>query len=312
LSDALVTDTNDVSSAASRGRASAGHVPLDDARANVGKPQMFASPETAVRAFIAALREGDLARLQAIFVDTRLISSGDEIQDRLERQSFLREYDRKHWLRRRTAVVLHVGESASPFAVPIVEGEGGYYFDSAAGAHELLLRRIGRNELGAIAMCAGYVTAQNEYASVGHDGGTPGVYARQLMSDQGKHNGLFWPAKAGEPPSPAALLLAAAEAEGYPTAAGERMPYHGYLYRNLTAQSRYARDGARDYFDGEGRQVGGFAMVAYPAEYGRTGVKTFIVNQDSIVYEKDLGTHTPEIVSKMREFDPEGWQVVGY
>jgi hypothetical protein len=314
LSDASAAGSTDVSGAASRGRASAADVALDSGGKSSRKPESFRSPEAATKAFIDALTKGDNARLEAIFVDTRLLSSGDEVADRDERARFLREYNRKHSLggRDQAMVTLYVGESAWPFAVPIVKGEDGYYFNSAAGAREVLFRRIGRNELRAIAACGGYVAAQKEYASVGHDGGPAGVYAQKLMSDPGKQNGLFWPVKADDLRSPAGPSLAAAEAVGYSaTTAGKSTPYYGYLFRPLTAQSSGARDGARNYIDAQGRQMGGFALVAYPAEYGRSGVKTFIVNQDGIVYEKDLGAHTAEMVRDLREFDPKGWNVSG-
>jgi hypothetical protein len=312
LSDASRTSATDVSSAASRGRAAASSLSLDTTESSARKPEIFPSPEAATRAFIEALSKGDSARLEALFVDTRLISSGDEIADRAERARFLREYNRKHSLggRDQAMVSLYVGESAWPFAVPIVKGEDGYYFDSAAGVREVLFRRIGRNEIRAIAICAGYVAAQKEYASTGHDGGPAGVYAQKLMSDPGKRNGLFWPAKEGALRSPAGPALADAEAAGYnTTTAAKTTPYYGYLFRTLTAQGDGAREGARNYIDSEGRQAGGFALVAYPSEYGRSGVKTFIVNQDSIVYEKDLGAETAKIARAMHEFDPQGWKV---
>jgi len=312
LSDASGAGASGVSDAASRGRTSASGVSLDSAEKSSRKPEAFKSPEAAAKAFIDALSKGDNARLEAIFVDTHLISSGDEVADRDERARFLREYQRKHSLggRDQAMVTLYVGESAWPFAVPIVKGDDGYYFNSVAGAREVLFRRIGRNELRAIAACSGYVAAQKEYALVGHDGGPAGVYAQKLMSDPGKHNGLFWPVKADDLRSPAGPLLAGAEAVGYSSAtAGKSTPYYGYLFRPLTAQGAGARDGARNYIDAQGRQTGGFAAVAYPAEYGRSGVKTFIVNQDSIVYEKDLGARTAEIARELHEFDPRGWNV---
>jgi hypothetical protein len=313
LSD-LSADANEVSSAAARGQASAGSMVQErDAGDTAGKkPESFKSPEAATAAFIDALRKGDAARLAAIFVDPQLISSGDEIADRDERARFLRHYDRKHSLSgvEQGMVTLYVGESATPFAVPIVKGDEGYYFNSVAGSRTVIFRRIGRNELRAIGVCKGYVTAQKEYALTGHDGGPPGAYAQKLLSDKGRQNGLYWPAAADGLRSPAGPALAAAEAEGYSTeTAGRSMPYRGYFYRTLAAQSRSARDGARAYIDSEGRQVGGFALLAYPAEYGRSGVKSFIINQDSIVYEKDLGPQTAEIASAMREFDPKGWNV---
>ena len=303
----------DISSAASRGRESAASVASDRSGASSGrKPEIFKSPEAATKAFVEALRKGDQARLEAIFVDPHLISSGDDVGDRIERERFLRDFDRQHSVggREQGMTILYVGQTSWPFAVPIVKGKEGYYFDSVAGARDVLFRRVGRNERRAIAVCSGFVAAQKEYALVGHDGQPAGVYAQKLMSDAGKRNGLFWPVKDGELRSPAGQALAAAEAEGYGTAtAGKSSPYRGYLYRILSAQGEHAHAGARNYIDSNGRQSGGFALIAYPAEYGRSGVKSFIVNQDGIVYEKDLGPQTTEVARAVREFDPQGWRV---
>jgi len=297
--------------AATRGRASASSAGIPEA-AQRGEPgETFKSPEAAVDAFIDALRAGDDARLEAIFGPQArdLLSSGDEVADRNERQTFLRHYDRKHSLREDTPeVTLVVGESAWPFAVPIAKGADGHYFDSAKGTKEVVFRRIGRNERNAIAVCSGVVAAQKEYALTGHDGLPAGLYAQKLRSDAGKQNGLFWPVESGASRSPAGPLLAGAADQGYGEEAGRSTPYHGYYFRVLTAQADSARDGAKSYIGGDGRQSGGFALIAYPAEYGRSGVKSFIVNQDSIVYEKDLGKGTLEIARQMREFDPQGWR----
>jgi hypothetical protein len=312
LSDGAAS-ANEVSSATARGRESAAAIVQQDLSDTARKkPESFASPEAAVRAFIEALRRDDDARLEAIFADPHLISSGDEVADRDERARFLRNYDRAHSLSgvEQGMATLYVGEGAIPFAVPIVAGEEGFHFNSIAGARAVIFRRIGRNELRAIGVCKGFVAAQKEYALTGHDSQPPGAYARKLMSDAGRQNGLYWPAKADGLRSPAGPALAAAEAEGYSTAtAGKTTPYRGYLFRTLDAQSRHARDGARSYLDSAGRQVGGFALIAYPAEYGRGGVKSFIVNQDGLVYEKDLGPQTTELARAIREFDPKGWSV---
>lgn len=313
LSEVSDSSGAEVSSAAARGRASASALALDRSGASGSrKPELFKSPEAASEAFVDALRKDDRARLEAIFVDMHLISSGDEIADRSERQRFLRDYDRGHSLggREQGMVTLYVGASSWPFAVPIVKGKDGYYFDSVAGARDVIFRRVGRNERRAIAVCSGYVAAQKEYALTGHDGEPAGAYARKLMSDGGKRNGLFWPVNDNELRSPAGQALAAAEAEGYGRAtAGKTSPYHGYLYRTLPGQSEHARGGAKSYLDDNGRQAGGFALLAYPAEYGRSGVKSFIVNQDGIVYEKDLGSQTATAAATMREFDPRGWRI---
>lgn len=274
--------------------------------------QKFKSPEAAVKAFTDALRAADNARLQAIFgpqADT-LLSSGDPVADRNERQTFLRHFDRQHALNTMDdgMITLVVGDSAWPFAVPIAKGKGGYYFDSVVGAKQVVFRRIGRNERNAVAVCNGFVSAQKEYARSGHDGLPPGLFAQKLRSDPGKQNGLFWPEDQGGR-SPVGPLLAGAAGQGYSEDAGKATPYHGYLYRPLTGQGDSARQGARAYVDDGGKQGGGFAMIAYPAEYGRTGVKSFIVNQDGIVYEQDLGDKTEEVARSMTLFEPRGWRV---
>lgn len=278
-----------------------------------GKPgKTFGSPEAAVKAFIDALRAGDDARLETIFGSGAhgLLSSGDKVADQTERATFLRYFDRQHSLKRAAdgSVRLVVGESAWPFAVPIGKVDGGYAFDSTAGTRELVFRRVSRNERDAVAVCKTFVSAQKEYAQAGHDGLPPGLYARKLGSDAGKQNGLFWPASSGGARSPAGPLLAEAAEQGYGEGTGRSTPFRGYLYRVLTAQGDGARDGARSYIDKDGKQSGGFALIAYPAEYGRSGVKSFIVNQDSIVYEKDLGDRTLEAARTMQEFDPQGWR----
>ena len=299
-----------VSAALARGRQSAGALA---AGADTIRPgETFRTPQAAVKAFIDALRAGDEARLEAIFgpQSGRLLSSGDRVADANERDSFLHHYDRKNSLEGEQTgmVTLIVGESAWPFAVPIVKGKDGYYFNSAAGEREVLFRRIGRNERNTVSVCTGLVAAQKEYALMGHDGLPSGLYAQKLRSDEGKQNGLYWPVQADGLRSPAGPLLASAADQGYGEGAGKLTPYYGYFYRVLNGQSAAAQGGAKKYIDREGRQSGGFALLAYPAEYGRSGVKSFMVNQDGIVYEKDLGERTAEIAKQMQEFDPKGWR----
>jgi hypothetical protein len=299
--------------ASMRGRASASSASLNANPANGRPPQDFKSPEMAVKAFVDALRAGDEARLEAIFGSSggAFLSSGDTVADRNERQSFLRHFDRKHSLEEQQPGVTKVivGESAWPFPVPIVKGKGGYHFDAAAGAKEVVFRRIGRNERNAVAVCNGFVSAQRDYAAVGHDGQPAGRYAKKFRSDAGKQNGLYWPAESGGQRSPAGPLLASAADQGYAEGTGKQTPYHGYLFRTLTGQGSLAQSGEKDYVDKDGAQTGGFAVIAYPAEYGRSGVKSFIVNQDAIVYEKDLGERTAEIARSMTRFEPQGWRV---
>jgi hypothetical protein len=189
--------------------------------------------------------------------------------------------------------------------IPIVKRDGKWAFDGEAGIDELIYRRVGANELGAIDVCRGYVAAQVEYASEGRDGDSPGIYALKLLSDEGLHNGLYWPAAEGEPPSPAGPFVAAAASEGYRRASeGERHPYHGYYYRPLFAQGANANGGAREYFK-DGLLTEGFALIAWPADYGASGVMTFIVNQDGVVFQKDLGEDTATAVQAIQAFDPD-------
>jgi hypothetical protein len=168
----------------------------------------------------------------------------------------------------------------------------------------MIYRRVGANELGAISVCRGFVDSQVEYAAEGRDGDPAGIYALKLVSDEGLHNGLYWPVEEGEPASPAGPFVASAAAEGYRRAEGERRPYHGYYYRMLYAQGTNANGGARDYFR-DGLLTEGFALVAWPADYGSSGVMTFIVNQDGVVFQKDLGDDTATTVESIQAFDPD-------
>lgn len=300
--------------ATARGRASVTAAGLEVRVKGKEKPEKFASPDAAVAALMEALRADDPQRLEAIFgVQQELISSGDPVADRALRQRFLQAYENRHSLGGVEAgmVTLTVGQNEWPFAVPIVESKEGFYFNAAAGANEVVFRRVGRNELAAIEVCREYVGAQEEYASVGHDGQPPGQYAQKLMSDTGKQNGLYWPVREDQLRSPAGPLLASAQSEGYSAAtAGRSTPYHGYLYVPLRKQNANASGGAKNYIDDKGTQTGGFALLAYPADYGRSGVKSFMVNQDGVVFEKDLGKRTPEVAPRITEFDPKGWSPV--
>ena len=276
----------------------------------------FPTPEQAVEALMAAAQADDLDGLLAIFGSESkdLLSSGDPADDRRQREVVLVAFQQGWRLvdGEPDTKELIVGDEAWPFPVPLVKEQSGWRFDTAAGAEEILVRRIGRNELSVIQVCRTAVQAQMEYASLGHDGKPAGIYARKIASDPGKQNGLYWPVRSGEEASPLGALAAQAAAEGYGqrgSSSGPR-PFHGYFFRILSAQGEKAPGGARSYLEA-GEMTGGFALVAYPAEYADSGVMTFIINQDGILYEKDLGEDTVEIASRMQEYNPdETWRKV--
>ena len=281
--------------------------------AKVEKHASFKSPQEAVDAFVTALQKGDDTELRKLLGPgvEDLLSSGDAVQDKASRQQFLDLYKAKHSLSEegQGTMVLSVGENDWPFPIPVVERHGKWRLDGAAGADELVYRRVGRNELGAIAVCRGFVDAEKDYASAGRDGDPAGIYALKLMSDEGMHNGLYWPTAEGEPPSPAGPFLASASEQGYQFGGG-RTPYHGYYYRLLYAQGSNANGGAKDYF-ADGVMTKGFALVAWPADYGSSGVQTFIVSQDGGVFQKDLGEDTANAVEAIQSFDPDSsWTAV--
>ena len=273
----------------------------------------FKTPEDAVAALVAALQKDDVAGLQALLGpgSEELLNSGDAVQDANDRAAFLARYQTRHALTDDgpDRKILVTGEDEWPMPIPIVKRGSGWQFDGEAGIDEIIYRRVGGNELGAIDVCRGFVNAQLEYASEGRDGGPPGIYALKLVSDPGLQNGLYWEVAEGEPPSPAGPFVAAAAAEGYRTGT-ERVPYHGYYYRMLYAQGANANGGARDYFK-DGLYTEGFALVAWPADYGSSGVQTFIVNQDGIVFQKDLGEDTATAVESIQAFDPDStWTAI--
>jgi hypothetical protein len=207
-----------------------------------------------------------------------------------------------------TKVILQVGKDEWPFPIPLVKDNTSWRFDSKAGKEEILNRRIGRNELDVIQVCLAYVDAQREYYMRNPQHVALLQYATKFMSTKGKRDGLYWETTADEPPSPLGPFLARARSEGYNPTAGKLTPYHGYYYKMLTGQGPKAPGGAYDYVV-RGQMVGGFAMVAYPAQYGSSGIMTFIVNHDGVVYEKDLGPNTPALAQAMTKFNPdETWK----
>ena len=263
----------------------------------------FATPQEAVAALVAAVRSGDSRSIGQVLGpgSDKLIRSGDPVADRLSRERFLATYDKRSKIESDDAAkaTLLVGDSDWPFPFPIVRRADRWTFDAKSGADEILNRRIGRNELAAIQVCLAYVDAQREYALKEGSGNGLHAYAMKLVSAPGKKDGLYWPAGDGEPQSPLGPLASKAKEEGY---AGQ--PYHGYYYRILTAQGAAAPDGAYDYVV-DGRMIGGFALIAYPARWGASGVMTFIVNHEGVVYQKNLGRRTAAVAASITRFDPD-------
>ena len=264
----------------------------------------FATPGEAVKALMAAVESNNQDELLGVFgPDAKdLVSSGDDVQDRNSRAAFVKSYKAKHAIIAEdpNTRVLQVGAKDWELPIPIVLVDGRWHFDTAAGKQEIIYRRIGDNELGAIAVCRGTIAAQRDYAAEEHDGLPAGIYAGKLRSDPGKHNGLYWEATDGEPASPAGPFLAQAAEEGYQK--GD--PYHGYYYRGLKAQGAAAPGGAKSYLV-DGVLKGGVGLIAYPAQYKVSGVMTFIINQDGVVYQKDLGESTTEAAKAITEYNPD-------
>ena len=278
-------------------------------QAETMKQRTFASPEEAAKALIEALKSNDVKAVEAIFGPSSkdILWSGDPVADQSARQRFVNLYEQKYRIEvTETKAVLNLGTEDWPFAIPIVKKEGRWYFDTKQGKEEILARRIGLNELSAIKACLAYVDAQREYALKDRDGDGLLKYAQKFRSDKGKKNGLYWETKAGEEQSPLGPFFAAAQERGYTgkQPGGKPAPFYGYYYRILTAQGKSAPGGAYDYVV-RGNMIGGFALVAYPAKYGSSGIMTFIVNHDGVVYQKDLGKSTDKTAVAMKLFNPD-------
>jgi hypothetical protein len=273
----------------------------------------FASVDEAAQALADAMRSGDRKAILAILgPDARsLVWSGDKVVDRRARDRFVTAWDEKHHFEAGGGkVVVVMGRDDFPFAIPLVPDGPSWRFDTAAGKEEILNRRIGRDELYAIQTCLAYVDAQREYYARDPDSDALLQYAQKFASTPGRRDGLYWPTKPGETPSPLGPLVARARGKGYSKRSAAPVAYWGYYYRILTAQGKDAPGGAYDYM-AHGRLLGGFAMVAFPAQYGVSGVMTFIVNQDGVVYQKDLGPDTAATARAMKEFNPDStWQKV--
>ncbi|MCO5125003.1 MAG: DUF2950 domain-containing protein [Rhizobacter sp.] len=285
--------------------ATANATPAAPAKKSGAQRVYFATPQEGFEALVAALRKGDDKQIALVLGPRhgRIVDSGDAAADRKAAEGFIAEYDQKHAVEMEgdAKAFIVTGETDWPLPIPMVKSAAGWTFDSPAGEKELLARRIGRNELDTIQTCLAFVDMQGEYAEVDRNGDGLLEYAARLVSSPGKHDGLYWPTKEGETPSPGGPLLAEAaqqHRQGVPT------PYHGYYYRILTAQGKHAPDGAMNYFANK-KLIGGVALIAYPAKYRNSGVKTFICNMNALVYEKDLGPDTASRAKKIKTYDPD-------
>jgi DUF2950 family protein len=274
--------------------------------------ERFGSSDDAVNALMKAVKSGDRAAVMRVLGpgSAEIVSSGDTVADDNGRKRVIEAFDTKHQVMPDgpDKAVLVIGNEEWPFPIPLVRKDDRWQFDVAAGRDEILYRRVGRNELSAIQACLAYVDAQDEYAERGIAGS--GVYAQRIMSTPGKKDGLYWPAQNGGTESPLGELAAGASAEGYRFNPQQRLPYHGYYFKVLTRQGANAPGGAMDYVI-RGKMVGGFGLIAYPAEYGNSGIMTFLVNHQGIVYEKDLGPNTAKLAPRINEYNPDStWRRV--
>ncbi len=281
--------------------------------AGAGAQQKFKSPDEAVTALVAAARADNSRDLMKVLgPDGReILFSGDEVADKNTRSAFLIAFDLKHQIVKKgdAAAELVIGPNDWQLPIPLVQKAGAWQFDTAAGRREVLSRRIGRNELNAIQTALAYVDAQNDYASMNPQGLKVDTYAQRIVSSPGKKDGLYWAAAANEPQSPLGEAFALATIQGY-RPGGNATPYHGYFYKVLTGQGANVPGGAMSYLVKD-NLIGGFGLVAYPAEYGNSGVMTFTVNHSGVVFQKDLGPNSARIASRMTAFDPDAsWRKV--
>jgi hypothetical protein len=274
--------------------------------------QTFASPDDAGNALVTSAKSGDSNAVIAVFgPDSKdIVVTGDPVQDKNTTDQVVAAYNAMHRWRKMPdgSQTLLLGADNFPFPIPLKKNTAGqWYFDVAAGREEILIRRIGRNELAAMDVCVALADAQAEYYSMHHDDGSTHVFATKFISDTGKQNGLYWASAEGQPKSPLGPLAAFATNEGYSLKPDSHVPFHGYYFHMLTRQGANIPGGAKDYVV-NGKMTGGFAFVAYPAEYRNSGVMTFINNQDGVLLQKDLGTTTEQIAAAMTEFNPdESW-----
>jgi len=275
--------------------------------------QAFKMPDEAASALVNAAKTGDRKAMVTVLGPDGedIVSSGDEVADAATRQKFVAAYDAKHQIAMEgdSKAIMVIGPEDFPVPIPLIRKDGMWRFDTAAGREEILFRRIGRNELDAIQSCLAYVDAQNDYAEKDRTGAGINTYAQRIISQPGKKDGLYWPTSQGGEASPLGELIAQATAQGYRVGGG-RTPFHGYYFNILTKQGEAAPGGELEYIV-RGKMIGGFALVAYPAEYGNSGVMTFIVNHAGDVFQKDLGPGTAKLAGRMSSYNPDKtWQKV--
>ena len=286
---------------------------LSMAASIAGAQQAFKTPDEAASALVSAAKADDPKAIVTVLGPdgTDIASSGDEVADAATRQKFVAAYDAKHQITIEgdNKAIMVIGQEDFPLPIPLIRKDGMWRFDTAAGREEILFRRVGKNELDAIQACLAYVDAQNEYAEKDRTGAGIKTYAQHVISQPGKKDGLYWPTSQGEEPSPLGEIVAQATTQGYRVGAG-RTPFHGYYFKILTKQGPAAPGGELEYVV-RGKMIGGFALVAYPAEYRNSGVMTFLVNHAGSVYQKDLGPATAKLAERMSSFNPDKtWQKV--
>ena len=283
----------------------AGALLLASAGQAASHQRSFATPEEAVAALVAAVKANDdKAKLAILGADAKpILESGDKVADKAAAARFISLYETQNKLEKTgdAKAVLEIGKDDWPFPIPLVKEANGWRFDTAAGKEEILNRRIGRNELAAIQSALAYCDAQREYYTLNPQKDKLLQYAQRFVSTKGKRDGLYYPTKEGEPRSPLGPLFEKAKAAGYEKGGGG---YYGYHYRILKAQGPDAKGGAYDYV-AQGRMIGGYALIAWPVKYGNSGVMTFIVNQDGVVYQKDLGPNSAAVAGKISKFNPD-------
>ena len=285
-----------------------------DSRATEVRQTRFTSPDEAVQALVAATMADDLKTMLAILGpgSKDLISSGDSVDDNASRDKFVASYEQKHSLEAKSAgtMILHIGADDWSMPIPIVKKGNSWGFDIRKGKKEVLNRRIGRNELHVIDVIDVYVDAQHEYASKDCRGGGKVEFAQRFISTPGSRDGLYWEAREGEQQSPLGPLIARAAQEGYTATEGNLSPFHGYYFKILKGQGKHAKGGPYKYVVKD-KMILGFALVAYPAEYGNSGIMTFVVNQEGIIFEKNLGKNTRRLAKAIMVYNPDkSWKKV--